>query len=78
MPTHIATTKLATIEKAANRFRAVARFDSTAVAPILAVATASGGAASERDVVMMSLANCSCGATRLSGSEGLVDVSTLG
>ena len=78
MPTHIATTRLAAIEKAANRFRArEARFGSTAVDSVLAAATVSGEAASERDA-MMSLANCRCGAARLSGWEGLVDISSLG
>ena len=73
MPTHTATTRLAAIEKAAKRFRArEARLGSTAMASILAVATVSGGAASERDV-MMSLASCS-GAARSPGG-GLIEIS---
>ena len=48
MPTHTATTRLAAIEKAANRFRArEARFGSTAAASILAVTAVSGGPRNE-------------------------------
>ena len=67
---HVATTRLAAIEKAANRFRAKeARFGSTAVASALAAAIVSGEAASERDA-MMSLANCRCGAALALGLGG--------
>jgi hypothetical protein len=52
----IATTRLAAIEKVANRFRAwEARFGSIAVNSVLIAATVSEGAASERDA-MKSLA----------------------
>ena len=75
MPTHTATTRLAAIEKAANRFRArEARFGLTAAASILAVATDAGGAASARDV-MMSLANCCCVAAN-SPRRGLIEISS--
>ena len=72
MPTHTATTRLAAIEKTVKRFRAKeARFGSTAVESILAVAGL-GRSLSQRDV-MMSLANCCCGAAPR--WEGLIEIS---